>query len=164
MTLREQFARLRRIRCSPSERGDTLIEVLLALVIISLSAVALLGGLATTLSSSGEHRSLADIDTVLKSYAENAKYDIELQQPSPLYAPCASVTASMYNGQAISQPSIPAGWSSPNIVGIQFWNDATGMFDSPSTCQPNDYQLLTLRATAPNGVSQMLTIGLRNPS
>jgi type II secretory pathway pseudopilin PulG len=153
-----------RVRRVPSEGGDTLIEVLLALVIISLSVVALLGALVTSLASSGEHRSLSDIDTVLKSYAENAKYDIELQQPSPGYAPCASVTTSMYNGQAISPPSVPAGWSSPYIVGIKFWDNTTGAFDSASTCQPSDYQLLTLGASAPNGVSQTLTVGLRNPS
>jgi type II secretory pathway pseudopilin PulG len=151
----------------PSERGDTLIEVLLALVIISLAVVALLGALMTSLASSAEHRSLSDIDTVLKGYAENAKFNIELQQ-SPSYAPCASVTSSTYNFKAITVPLLPNGWSTssnaPYIVGIQFWNNTTNAFDTTSTCQASDYELLTVGAKAPNNVSETLTIGLRSPT
>jgi large repetitive protein len=73
-----------------------LIEVLLAVVVISLTAVALLGGLVTAITSSAEHRSLASIDTLLKSFAETAKYQIE-EQPSPLYA-CAATPLPSPNG------------------------------------------------------------------
>jgi type II secretory pathway pseudopilin PulG len=149
----------------PSEQGDTLIEVLIALVIMSLAVVALLGGLVSSITSSAEHRSLSTIDTVLKSYAETAKYDIELQ-PSPWYLDCASVTSSTstYKGvtgpQVISAPSLPAGWSTS--LTIQYWNTKTDVLDP--LCQPNDYQLLTLGVTGANGVSQTLTLGLRSPT
>ena len=42
------------------ERGDTLLEVLMAVVIIGLASVALLATLVTSITSSGEHRSLVD--------------------------------------------------------------------------------------------------------
>jgi Tfp pilus assembly protein PilV len=72
----------------PSEDGDTLIEVLLAVVILGLSVVALLGALVTSITSSSEHRSLASDDTVLRSFAEAAKYEIQMQ-PGALFVDCA---------------------------------------------------------------------------
>ena len=158
---------LRRHHCYvDSEAGDTLIEVLLAVVILSLAVVALMGALVTSIASSAEHRSLSDIDSVLKGYAENAKYDIELQG-SPAYAPCASVTSTTYNGAVIDQPTLPPApptWSPPYIVKIQYWNNATAAYDTSASCVSTDYEFLTLGATAPNGVSKTLTIGLRSPT
>jgi hypothetical protein len=72
-----------------SEAGDTLLEILVALVIISISVVALLGVLTTSITSSVEYRSLATTDTVLKGFADALKYEVELS-PTPLYTNCAT--------------------------------------------------------------------------
>ena len=155
------------------EGGNTLLEVLIAIVVISLTVVALLGALVTALTSSAEHRSLSTIDTVLKSYAENAKFYIELS-PAPWFVQCAPVATSPqsstnYNGHSIPLPAgFPSGWSAPYIVGVQYWNNVAGAYESQAQCagqpQPNDEQLLTLGVTAPDGVSQNLTVGLRSPT
>lgn len=102
-------------RCSRSgETGDTLVEILIALVIISITVVALLGGLVTALTSSSEHRSLANLDTLLKDFAESAKYEIQ-QQPvtgssEPLFTPCAT-TYSVASAPSPAQTAVglPAG-------------------------------------------------------
>jgi type II secretory pathway pseudopilin PulG len=60
------------------EAGDTLIEVLVAIVIIGLTAVALMGTLTTTITSTAEYRSLATVDTVLKNFAEAIKDKVQL--------------------------------------------------------------------------------------
>ena len=78
--------------CARSEAGDTLIEVLVAVVILGLCVVGLMGGLTTSITSSSEHRSLASDDTVLRSFAEAAKYDIQLS-PGYLYQDCATTYA-----------------------------------------------------------------------
>ena len=62
-----------------SERGDTLIEVLLALIILSIAGVALLAGFATAISSSGEHRNLASLDSSDRTAANMAIADIQQQ-------------------------------------------------------------------------------------
>ena len=49
-----------------SEAGDTLIEVLLAIVILGIASVAILLAFATTISGSAEHRTLTTADTVLE--------------------------------------------------------------------------------------------------
>jgi hypothetical protein len=94
---------------SGSERGDTLIEVLIAVVIIALAVVPLLGALVTSLTGSAEHRSLAAIDTVLKSFAEAAKYDIQLQPVTPTSAPLFKNCATTTSYRIVSMPSPTSG-------------------------------------------------------
>ncbi|HYA68093.1 MAG TPA: type II secretion system protein, partial [Acidimicrobiales bacterium] len=77
-----------RQRFEKSDGGDTLIEVLIALVVISLAVVAVMGGLVTSITASAEQRNLSALDTLLKSFAESAKYQID-EQASPLFDNCA---------------------------------------------------------------------------
>ncbi len=101
-------------KCEPlaSETGETLIEVLISVVIFSLCVVALLGVLVTTITSSSEHRSLASDDTVLRSFAEAAKYEIQMQ-PGPLFRNCATTyktnPATAYRVVNVYPSSGPAG-------------------------------------------------------
>lgn len=94
-----------------SDRGDTLIEVLVAVVIIGISVGALLGSLIQSTSASVTHRSLTTLDSVLKSYAEAAKYAIQLQPSSsptgPEFVECATTSPSTY--VVASTPSPAAG-------------------------------------------------------
>src|ERR1700691_4765229 len=78
-------------RGSPrSESGDTLIELLMALVIISLAVSGLIAALIPSITTSGEHRTLSIEDTLLRSYAETDEYQLQ-SQPSPLFQPCATL-------------------------------------------------------------------------
>lgn len=154
------------------EMGDTLIELLIAVVIIGIAVSALLSALITSLTASAEHRSLATIDTVLRSYAETIEYDVELQANS-WYQDCASVTNSGATSDYVtSMGSKPVTFTAPSgysvsITGISYWNNSTAQFDDVSSgqCQanPNDqsgYQLVTISALAPNNVSQDLSFGV----
>jgi type II secretory pathway pseudopilin PulG len=131
-----------------SESGDTLIEVLIAVVIIALAASALLGALLTSITSSESHRSLSVDDTVLKSFAEAAKEQIEFGS-SPLYTQCAA-------GYTLSSPPpVPAGYT-VSVTSIQLFG-----------CPAKDlgYQLITATAAnAADHVSQQLQFIVRNPS
>ncbi|HVA09596.1 MAG TPA: prepilin-type N-terminal cleavage/methylation domain-containing protein [Acidimicrobiales bacterium] len=57
-----------------SERGDTLIELLAAIVILGVTFAAILGGLATSALASGTHRKQADGDILLRSWAEAVEH------------------------------------------------------------------------------------------
>lgn len=151
------------------ERGDTLVEILIAIAILGISVTALLGALVTTITSASEHRSLASNDTVLRSYAEQLKDVIQLRTTGPIFTPCATVTSSNgYAGTTITPSNLPTRYT-VKIQSIQWWNKETNTFDSPPTpCAANDnihigFQLITLQSTAPNGVASTLTIGVRQP-
>ncbi|HXN63048.1 MAG TPA: type II secretion system protein, partial [Acidimicrobiales bacterium] len=62
-----------------SERGDTLVEVLLALIILGVAGVALLAGFATAISSSAEHRNLASLDSSERVATNAAIADVQQQ-------------------------------------------------------------------------------------
>lgn len=74
--VRKGLGRLRR-RAERSERGDTLIELLIAIVIIALTVTALLGALVTSLTSSATQKSLSTVDAVLNSFAQSAQYEAQ---------------------------------------------------------------------------------------
>jgi len=139
-------------RAAASQAGDTLIELLIAIVIIALAATGLLGALITAISSSGEHRSLSQEDTLLRSFAETAEYQIQ-SAPAPLFLPCAT----SYNVTF----TVPARYSgfTVGISNIQYWNGST----FASTCDQTGVQLVTLKSTSP-GALQTLSFVVRDPN
>ena len=67
-----------------SERGDTLVEVLLALVVLSIAGLALIGGFATAITLSAQHRHLASLDSSDRIATNTAIADVE--QEAQTYA------------------------------------------------------------------------------
>src|ERR1039457_7032702 len=65
-----------------SEAGDARIEVLIAMVLLGVAAVALLLAFGTSISGSAEHTSLATFDSVLRSASEEAISQIEQMSPT----------------------------------------------------------------------------------
>jgi type II secretory pathway pseudopilin PulG len=154
-------------RAADTEAGDTLIEILITIVIISLAAVALLGALTTSITGSSEHSSLASIDTLLRSYAESAKEQIQLQQlptstdpTPPLFKNSCSATYDVTFAD-------PTGYSL-SISAVHFWNPTNRNFsDAQVACvQNNDdttLQQITVLGRAPNNVSDTLSFVVSDP-
>jgi type II secretory pathway pseudopilin PulG len=136
------------------EAGDTLIEVLIALLVIGVTTAALLGAFATSISASAEHRNLATIDTLLKSFAETATYQIQLQ-PNPLFASCAGsydITVAF---------TVPAGYAVATSS-VAYWNNAT--FVPGCATGSTAPQQITAFATGPNGSSDTLAFVVMDPA
>lgn len=135
------------------DAGDTLVEVLLALAIVAVSAVALIGSVLTGISASSEHRTLADSDTYLRSYADAAAQQIQ-RQNNPLWHGCAS-------SYAVTAPSdIPASFTI-GISTIQYWNGGSWSSTCAASSAP---QLITIAVTSPSQLSQSLSFVVRSPS
>ena len=87
------------------DRGDSLIEVLLAVVIIALAAGPLIGTLLESIAASAEHRGFATTGTLLESFSETAASEI---QTSPLQGTAyQGTTAPSY--RLLSSPSKTSG-------------------------------------------------------
>jgi len=150
------------------DAGDTLIEVLLALMVVALGVVALMTGLATSVAGSATHRGLSTTDAVLKSFSESAANQIELQS-SPLFAPCAGVSGTSY-GTAGSMTPIDYAPPSGFVVfftGIQYWSTAANGFVDQATCAAspaavsgNQLQLLTIAVKGPT-TTETMSFGVR---
>lgn len=99
------------------DRGDTLVEVLVAVVIIGLAVVALLGTLLTTTSASVVHRATSSFDSYVSNFAEAARNQIQLQASNggsgPTFTAC-TVGGPAVNYKLVGNPipqTAPAGAS-----------------------------------------------------
>ena len=150
-------------RAHLGEAGDTLIEVLFTVVIISIAFAALLGALVTSITGSTEHRALSVDDTLLKSVAESAKNQIEGNSGSPLFTSCApSYTVNFTKPANDSQYSI-TGQSGNTLVlnSIKYW-DGTSSF--AAACSASyQIQQVSVFVSGPNGGTQELSFVVRKP-
>ncbi len=138
----------------PSEDGDTLIEVLVAIVIIALTVTALLGALVTAITSSTTEQSLSTVDAVLNGFAQSAQFEVEqpnvftnctatpyrlIGAPSPTSGPAGSSSTIFLTGFAANHTLTVTVGSAPATVTSGSKTDTNG--DSAVTF------------TVPNGVS-----------
>ncbi|MEX2267139.1 MAG: type II secretion system protein [Acidimicrobiia bacterium] len=122
------------------ERGDTLVELLITITVVGITATALLAGFATAIRLSGTHRGQANADVVLVSAADSVK--------NQAYVACPLVTVLSYN--PTQGVTLPSGWAASNvtITSVKGWNGSAFV-----TCPLIDgkLQLITITASTPGG-------------
>ncbi len=129
-------------RMDLSERGDTMVEILLSLIVLGLTSVALLIGFSTTISASAEHRQLASANLAINNYSQQVTAGVEADStlftcPGTAYTP-ASFMAEL--GITSAAPY------SPHITSIQYWNPSTESFGT--TCVANSSELITVSVSS----------------
>jgi hypothetical protein len=145
-----------------SEAGDTLVEVLMAMMVIGITAVGLLAAFATSISASEQHRSLATDDTILKSYVESATYQIA-QAPAPNFIGCASAATYTTGVDAVTF-TIPSGDSgySVGISSVSYWDGSA--FTATCVSGSTAPQQITAYATGPANTSDSLNFIVVDPA
>jgi prepilin-type N-terminal cleavage/methylation domain-containing protein len=134
------------------EDGFSLAELLITIVLVSVTFVAILTGLMTTIRVSASHRTQATTDAVVRSAAEWVK-DIS---HNPYRTTCNG--PAMYS---LAGLAMPTGYSA-TITKVEYWDGIapadTGTYDLSShiqtTCQGGSdkgLQRITIVATAANG-------------
>ena len=129
------------------DRGDSLIEVLLAVVIIALAAVPLIGALLESIAASAEHRGIATTGTLLESFAETAVSEIETS-PLPGTAYIASASPSY---RLLSNPSKTSGPAGTTVTVF-----VTGF---PTGLKPSAFTVKVGNATGEVGVAPQYASG-----
>lgn len=138
-----------------SERGDTLIEVLITLVVISLCVIAFLIAFTTSITASAKHRTFVSLDTVLRTVSENAQSQIELQV-NPLYVSCA--TPATYQNVNFGAPS---GYTT-QISSVTYWSGSS--FVTQCTSGSTAPQLIDISVTNSLGISSSISIVVDDPA
>jgi Tfp pilus assembly protein PilE len=138
-----------------SDSGETLVETLVALVILSLAAVAILAGIQLSTMASDIHRKQSTGGAYVRSYAEA----IEKYVSSPgadNYKPCAAAEA--YNLSAVtSQLNLPSGYEPHHAPAVPL--TSTG---EPGSCPDQGVQRLDLTVkSADERAVEHLTVVLR---
>lgn len=141
------------------ERGETLLELVIAIVILGTCVVALGSGIALSVRISAIHRSQATADDVLHNFAEKL-------QGSTSYSACTSTTTPNYVPQLT--PLMPTtGYTTPTVT-VNYWVASTASFTTnhacPSTGDPGLQQVkVTLNSTG-GLVSESVVVVLRQGS
>lgn len=123
-------------RLHPGQRGDTLIEIIFAIVVIGLVVSAIVGAITTSENGTTSHRQLVTADAVLRNYAETVK--------SAVRSSCTSAGATW--SATYSQAGYPV-----------------NSFVSQPCPAVTTTATKTLQVTTPRGISKTLTIAVRTP-
>jgi type II secretory pathway pseudopilin PulG len=121
----------------PGETGDTLVEILIAVVIIGIVMGSFFGAITTGANASKTHRDLVTADAALRGYAESAKQEARDR--------CTSGNA----GTPFTPP-----YTAPPNSGITVMAPAAERV-CPSV---NGVSTINITAQLPNGISKNLSI------
>jgi len=135
------------------ERGESLIELIIAITIMGIAVVAITAGIGTGIAMSDIHRKQSTAGVVVRSYAESILAHVAAS--SSAYTGCAT---------SYSAPGFvsPAGYSA-SITGISYWKDSSRTF--ASSCGTDEgVQRVSLRVSSSDGrSSESLDVIVRKP-
>lgn len=117
------------------EAGATLIEVLVAVVIMGLAFVVIVGGIGTAILGSDLQQQRASIDAALRSAAEQMSY-----------VACPPTGEPDYQGQLAA---VTADGVELSVTQVSYWNGTA--FVASATCLPTSLHLIGLRASSTSG-------------
>lgn len=130
-----------------SEAGDTLLEILLALIVLGLASLALIIAFSTTISASAEHRRLATADIVLNSLSQQAVSNIS--STLSLFQSCPIPLSTYTTDANLSIPAIYSNQYTQKITQVLYWSASQAQFTS--TCVKGAPQEITIAVTDANG-------------
>lgn len=137
------------------ERGETLIELLVTVLILGTAVVALVGGLGLAVRVSDMHRKQATAGAAVRAFAEALQTKVAANPTG--YEECALNTSASYTS-AYAGP--PTGYTA-SIDVVMYWNGSAFV----ATCSPDlGVQRISITVASNDGrASESLDVVLRKP-
>jgi hypothetical protein len=131
-------------------------EVLIALTILGIAGVALLAGFATAITSSGEHRSFASLDSSTRLAANTAIADVQQQAQNAATDP--------FNCANSFTPSFPTLTGSFTVQATPaYWNGTTFQSSPCISYVPQQYTLVVSSTIAGHSYSTTVSTVIYDP-
>src|ERR1700704_4476556 len=102
----------------PNDLGETLLELLIAVMIMGVAVVALVGGIATSIRMSDIHRKQAEAGAYVRAYAEAIENAVA-RSPSA-YVACARPSMYPAFSPLVGNPTYTA-----EITAVRYWNGSS---------------------------------------
>jgi prepilin-type N-terminal cleavage/methylation domain-containing protein len=141
-----------------NDRGETLVELVVAIAILGVAGVAILAGLQMSVRASDQHRRHAESGSHVRSFAEAIQQSVDTNAG---FKTCGN--AGSY--ASLTVPGLPSGYT-PTVASVRKWNGSAWV-----ACTGNDdahgTQQLELRVTslgdAGHRVVETLAVVVRKP-
>jgi len=144
----------RRAAGDGGDRGETLVELMVTVMILGTAVVALVGGLALAVAVSDIHRKQATAGAAVREFAEVLEREVA-KSPTAYHDSTCAVPAD-YAGL---YTSVPAGYIA-EITDVRFWS-ASGIAEN---CPDIGVQVVSLRVSSADGRAvETLDVVLRKP-
>ena len=140
------------------DRGATLVELLMAVVIMAIAVGAIVGGLLTSITVSDTHRKQSTSGALARSYADTIA---QFAATNANYVDCASTTT--YNPAAVGY-ALPPDYTSytAQVAAVEYWNAATKQF--AGSCTSAGLQRVTVEVQSPDDrATERVVLVLRKP-
>lgn len=140
-----------------SDRGETLVEMLVAVAILGIAGVAILTGLQMSITTSDIHRKQTTGGAYARSYAESIQDYVA--SAANRYVPCAGANA--YSPATVGF-TVPPGYTAEQAAAERVLPDG----GAAETCAGNDtgvQQIEITLAAADGRAAERLTVLLRRP-
>ncbi len=156
-----------------AQRGETLLETLLAIAILGILSASLFAGYQLVIKQTAAQRSGGTAETLLRTFAERIQDPAQPYQDKaapgcsggptyPIPAAPTGYTLSVSKVAFWNPPDIPFGVSMPNTpLATTWWTDGGGNPICPAT--DSGLQQLTLTVREPNGTTTSMDVLKRRP-
>ena len=155
-----------------AERGESLLEILLSIMIMGIAVTVILGGVGVAAKASTQDERQIHAQALLRSWGEH----VQARTTDATYVPCA--TTATYGASSVwaytSPPpvgleALPAG-ATATVTQVRYWDGGTWAApagcDDPAPAEPG-LQRLELTLTMPDGLypgfSETYDVVLRRP-
>ena len=144
------------------DRGETLVELLVATVILGIAVVAVVGGLASSILISDVHRKQAQAGVTVRDYAEAVQAAVATAQGNYVACPSAPGYGPASAAVAATVFTVPAGYTA--TASVRYWDEAGSTFGSCPAGGDTGVQQVTLTVASNDGrARQSLVMVLRKP-
>lgn len=110
-----------------NERGETLVELMITVLVLSIGMVTLVGAIGSSIIASASHRGMAQGDVIVRDFAEAVRVKAAANVDDPAtpstneYVACPGVSVLDPAGDF----EAPDGWNSPVVTGVEWWAPET---------------------------------------
>ena len=139
-----------------SESGDTLVEVLIALVVIGVASLSIVLAFSTSIWGSADYRVTATVDTALRSAAEESTTTLDQLSPT-IWGTCSDASTEQSQLQTAVQSVLPS-VNYTATESIAYWNGQS----FTGTCVANAAQQITVTVSY-KGTAYSITTVVDDP-
>jgi type II secretory pathway pseudopilin PulG len=143
------------MRTVSGDRGESLVEILVAVTLMGVALVAIVGGLVTTIKVSDIHRKQATAGVAVRDYAEAIQHAVDAGKYKECALPADYASPAGF--------AVPGGYSKSVIAGsVRYWDGSAWATACPAP--DRGLQQLTIEvASTDSRAAERMVIVVRKP-